>query len=92
MIVIGVVFLVLGVTGMLAGLGVLWRKPWGRILAFILTVPAIVVGLLSLSAYKQEAAGNATLIAFGATEILYGVLTLVILIKNGELSPGRGSE
>jgi hypothetical protein len=60
MIVIGVVFLLLGVPGMLAGLGILWRKQWGRILAFIMAVPAIMVGLLTLSAYKQDAAGNAT--------------------------------
>ena len=81
MIVIGVGFLLLGLAGMLAGLGILWRKQWGRVLAFIMAVLSVMVGgLVSLSAYKQDAAGNA---AFGATEILYGILAFVVLIKNG---------
>src|SRR5205823_530582 len=45
-VVIGVVFLPLGALGVLAGLGVLWRKPWGRTLALILAVPASLLGLL----------------------------------------------
>ena len=83
MIMIGVVVLLLGVPGMLAGFGVLWRKQWGRILAFVFAVLVIMVGLLALSAYNRDAAGNATFIAFGAAEILYGILALVVLIMNG---------
>jgi hypothetical protein len=82
MIVIGGGFLLLGVPGIVAGLGILWHKQWGRVLAMILAVVSIMVGLLSLSACKQDGAGNATLIAFGAAEILYGILALVVLIRN----------
>ena len=91
MVMIGVVFLFLGVPMMLAGLGVLLRKQWGRILAFVMAVLGILWGLLCLGAYDADAAGNVTVIASGAAEILYGVLAFVILIKHGrEFSPPRG--
>ena len=81
MIVIGVVVLLVGLAGALAGLGILWRQQWGRVLAFIIAVLSVMVGgLVSLIAYKQDAAGIAT---FGATEILYGMLAFVVLIQNG---------
>lgn len=82
MIVIGVVFLLLGLLGMLAGLGILWRQQWGRVLGFILAVLSMMMGLVSLIAYKPDGDGTA-FIAFGATEILYGTLLFVVLIKNG---------
>src|ERR1700730_5571553 len=52
-IVVGVAFLLTGVLGMVAGLGVLWRKPWGRILTFLAAVLAVLWGLASLSFYNQ---------------------------------------
>jgi hypothetical protein len=80
---LGVLFLLQGVLGMLAALGVLLHKQWGRILTFIMAGLAILWGLLSLSAYNSDATGNATLIAYGAFQLLYAILTFVILIKNG---------
>lgn len=82
MIVIGVVFLLAGLLGVLAGLGILWRQQWGRVLGFILAVLSMMMGLVSLIAYQPDADGNA-LIAFGATGIVYGTLALVVLIRNG---------
>jgi hypothetical protein len=78
-IVVGVAFLPLGALGVLAGLGVLWRKPWGRTLAFVLAVPAALLGLL----WAGGADGDATEIALGAAQVLYGLLTLVVLIRKG---------
>jgi hypothetical protein len=77
--VIGVAFLLQGVLGMLAGLGVLWHKPWGRIMTFVVAVLAILWGLASLGFYDQ----GAIYIAFGAAQLLYGILAFVILIKSG---------
>jgi hypothetical protein len=69
--------------GLLAGLGVLWRKQWGRILTFILAILAVIVGLLLLNANMQDAGGDGALISFGAAEILFGILASVSLIKHG---------
>lgn len=90
MIVIGVAVLLQGVLGMLAGLGILLRKPWGRILTFIMAVLAILWGLLFLSGY-QDPDPSYTEIAIGAAQVLYGILALVVLIMNGaEFSRSRG--
>ncbi len=78
-VVIGIAFLVSGVLGILAGLGTLSRQQWGRILTFITAALAMLLGLLSLSAY-DEGAVEAVL---GAVQLLYGILAFVILIKNG---------
>jgi len=79
MIVFGVAFLPPGILGLLAGLGILLRKQWGRILTFILAVAAILLGLVWVGGSDQEA----TDIAIGAAQILYGILAFVILIKKG---------
>jgi hypothetical protein len=76
-IVIGVAFLLQGLLGMLAGLGVLWYKPWGRVMTFILAVLAILWGLASLSFYDR----GVIYIAFGGAQILYGILAFAILNK-----------
>ena len=87
MIVIGVVFVPQGILEMLAGSGVLWRKQWGRILTFLVAVLAILWGVACLGAYAQDANGDTFFIAFGAVQILYGILAFVVLIqKRGEFS------
>jgi len=53
LIVVGVLFLLLGVLVLLAAMGVLWRKQWGRILTFIVAVLAILLGLLCLSSVQD---------------------------------------
>jgi hypothetical protein len=92
MTVIGVASLLQGVVGMLAGLGVLWRKQWGRIVTFILAVLAILWGLLFMGGSFEGGAfeQGATYIALGAAQLLYGILAFVILIqKRGEFSRPR---
>jgi hypothetical protein len=76
-ILLGIAFLVQGLLGLLAGSGILLRKAWGRILTFILAVLAILLGLVWVSG------GDATDIALGAAQVLYGILAFVILIRKG---------
>jgi hypothetical protein len=78
-IVFGAVFLLLGILVLLAGVGLLWRKQWGRVLTFILAVVAILLGL----AWALGGDQGARDVALGATQILYGILALVILIQKG---------
>ncbi len=82
MIVLGVAFLILGILGLLAGFGVLWHKPWGRILTFILAAATVQLGLLWLSGV-QDVIQDSTDIVVGAAQILYGILATVILVMNG---------
>jgi hypothetical protein len=79
LIMFGVAFLVQGILGLLAGLGILLRKQWGRILTFIVAIVAILWGLVWVGGSDQ----GATDIAVGAAQILYGLLAFVILIKKG---------
>jgi hypothetical protein len=80
--VVGVLFVVFGVLTLLAALGVLWRKQWGRILTFIVAVLAILLGLLWLLGFP-----DATLLALGGTQILYGILAIVVLVmKHADFS------
>jgi hypothetical protein len=80
LIVFGVAFLPLGLLGLLAGAGVLLRNQWGRILAFVLAVLAILLGLVWLGGGD----GNVTEIALGAAQVLYGILALAVLIRQRE--------
>jgi hypothetical protein len=85
-IVLGGAFLLPAFLGLLAGWGVLLRKQWGRILAFIVAVVAILLGLLWVSGSDPDA--NA--IAIGAAQLLYSILAFVILIvKGAEFSRSR---
>jgi hypothetical protein len=88
-VVIGILMLLLSVLGIFAGVGVLLRKPWGRILGIILAVLATLHGTnlvisLGFSANAESKTGVVLgIISFGAGHILYGLLAVVILIKNG---------
>jgi hypothetical protein len=87
LIVVGVLFLLLSVVVLLAAVGVLWRKQWGRILTFIVAVPAILLGLLCLTGV-QDFVQDATVLAIGVVQILYGILALVVLsMKRGDFEP-----
>jgi hypothetical protein len=82
--VFGGAFLLQGVLMMLAGLGVLLRQQWGRILTLVMAALAILWGLASLSAYAK----GASYVAFGTVQIAYAILAFIILIRNGaEFSP-----
>jgi hypothetical protein len=77
--VIGVGFLLPAILGLHGGLGTLLRKQWGRSQTLILAVLAILLGLLWVCGSNKDA----TDIVLGATQVLYGVLAFVILIRNG---------
>jgi hypothetical protein len=79
MAVIGAAFLVQGVAGLFAGGGVLSSRPWGRGLALVFAVLAVLWGLAFLGLSR----GDATLIALGAVQLLYGVFALASLLKGG---------
>jgi hypothetical protein len=83
--VIGALLLLQGVVGILAGLGVLWRKQWGRIVTFILAILAILWGLLFISGAFEGCSfeQGPTNIVVGGVQLLYGILALVILIQRG---------
>ena len=80
LIVAGVLFLVHGVLGLLAGWGVLRRKSWARVLTLILSGLAILWGVLSLGAYAK----SATYIVLGAAQLLYGTLAFIVMIRSGQ--------
>jgi hypothetical protein len=89
LILFGVLFLVLGFVDVLAALGILLRKQWGRILTFVAAGLAIVLGLLWLSGVN-DIVQDATDFAVGAVQILFGVAAIIILsIKRAEFSAPR---
>jgi hypothetical protein len=63
---------------LLAGLGVLWRKRWGQILACVMAALIAVSGLCRLSAYDQ----GLVYLAFGTAQIVYAFVAFAILIRN----------
>jgi hypothetical protein len=73
--VLGIPFLLQGVLGLLAGLGVLLRKSWGRLLTFLLAILAILWGLAFLGTAGQDGSS----IALGATQLLYGIFAIILL-------------
>ena len=90
-IAVGIFFLLLAVPVLLAGLGVLWRKQWGRSLTSIVAVLAILLGLLWVSGV-EDVLQDATDLAVGLIQILYGILALVILsLKRAEFSRPRAA-
>jgi hypothetical protein len=78
-IALGVAFLPPGILGLLGGLGLILRQQWGRILTFIVAVVPILLGLIWVVGSNWDA----TDIAVGAVQLLYGILAFVILIMNG---------
>jgi hypothetical protein len=81
-----IIFGLQGILAILAGSGVLLRLQWGRILTFILVILAFLWALDSVDAYTHQGDSyewKRALIPFAAVQVLYGVLTIVILIKNG---------
>lgn len=82
---VGVAFLPLGLLGLLAGTGALLRKPWGRTLTFLLAVLAILLGL----AWVAGGDLGATDLVLGVAQFLYGILAIIILIKDGSTVSAR---
>jgi hypothetical protein len=90
---VDIAFRLQGILGMLAGWGVLLRLQQGRILTFIVAIVAILWALDSVDAYKHQNDDyqwKTALIPFAAAQVLYGILAVVILIKNGAAFSERG--
>jgi hypothetical protein len=77
---VGAMVLLQGILGLLAGVGVLGRRAWGRILALVLAVPVLLWGLLFLGVSD----GNTSTIVIGVVQVVCGLLTLVVLLRNGD--------
>ncbi len=75
---IGVVFVVLAMLVLLAALGLLRRQFGGLVLALGIAVLVILLGLLWLSGV-ENIVDDATELAIGAAQILYGIVVLIIL-------------
>ena len=86
MLMIGAILLFLGLPGILAGSGILFRKSWGRILTIVIAVPILLLGIvvlgLSAISIRGEASDGIALLLGGA-EFAYGVFAIVILATNG---------
>jgi hypothetical protein len=72
-----------------AGVGVLLRKQWGRILTLVLAALALQFYLFALISVAQEPVGDAhgslktIVIVIAAAQVLYATLAFIILVKNG---------
>jgi hypothetical protein len=83
---VGTAFGLQGILGILAGSGVLLRLPWGRILTFLVAIVASLWALDAVDAYRHQENDyqwKTAVLPFAAVQVLYGILALVILIKNG---------
>jgi len=74
---IGVLFVAPGVLGIAAGAGVLFRKPWGRVLTLLVAAVAILWGVAFIALSDH----GSTLIALGVAQILYGVAAVVVMVR-----------
>jgi hypothetical protein len=83
MALVGVALLLLGLISLLAGIGVMSRRPWGRTLTFIVAVFAVILGLPTLNSGSYFS-------ILGGGQVLYGILAIVFMTKNGaEFAPRR---
>jgi hypothetical protein len=87
-IVIGIAFLPLGTLGLLAGLGVLLRKEWGRTLTLFFAAVAFLLGLVWVSG-AENVVQDATDVWVGAAQLLYGILAFLFLILRQMLWTSR---
>lgn len=76
---VGVAALLVGVIGVVAGWGVLSRRPWARVLTLVVAALATVAGV----GWVVGGEPDATDFAVGAGHFLYGTFALVVLARNG---------
>lgn len=88
-IAIGVAFVLNGVLSVIAGIGVLRRKRWGRILALVLAGLAVLTGAPALFV-SFDGSGTATDLALVVAQLVYAVFALVVLAtRGGEFKPSH---
>ena len=76
---VGIALLAQGVLGVASGMALLVRRPWGRVVILVLSVPSVLLGLLFLTA----AHGNVMPIALGVVQVVYSALTWLVLVRRG---------
>jgi len=82
--VFGVLFLIFGLMANLAALGLFWRKPWGRIVTFLVAVLAISIVLVPLITEVTfiSPIQITTNIPLRIAQVLYGILAFAVLSRN----------
>jgi hypothetical protein len=75
---VGIAFLLLTSLGIPAGLGVLMRRQWGRILTFIFAPFAILTGIGFALGTPDE-----LYVLIGVAQILYGFFAILIMALGG---------
>jgi hypothetical protein len=89
----GAYLLLVSVLGLLAGLGLLLRKQWGRLLSFALVPLVLLLGLLFLvGASRLEAGKGLLFFLLGTAEFLQGIATLSVGMTTGAAFARLGSE
>ena len=80
----GVLFLMFGIMANLAALGLFWRKPWGRVVTFLVAVLAISIVLVPLITEMTfiTPIQITTSIPLQIAQVLYGILAFAVLSRN----------
>ena len=86
-VVFGILFVIFGIMANLATLGLYWRKPWGRIVTFLVAVLAISIVLVPICSEETfispiQITAN---IPLQIAQVLYGILAFAVL----SMSPGE---
>jgi hypothetical protein len=77
--ILGICLVIAGLPTMAAGLGVLLRQQWGRVLTFVVAGLVLLLGLSTFAISQRDA----VVIGLGAVQVLYAVLVFVVLSQNG---------
>jgi hypothetical protein len=65
-----------GLPQFIAGLGVIFRKGWGRVLAILFGFLGILAGLGGMLSYQQ----GQVMVVYGLVTLVYGIVTLAFLL------------
>src|SRR5205823_6038459 len=77
---VGVLFVLPGMLGVAGGLGVLFKKQWGRVLTFLVAAVAILSGVAVVAVSDVDVSST----TLGAAQIVYGVAAFVVLIRKAD--------
>jgi hypothetical protein len=73
----GVLYLLFGILASLAALGLIWRKPWGRVMTFLVAVLAVSISMRFIFPIEIT-----TSFRLQVAQILYGILAYAVLSGN----------
>lgn len=78
-LIVGWLLLVPALLGLVAGLGLLLRKQWGRFLGFSFAGVAMLLGVILLARGAQEFED----VALGTVQVLFAILVGIVLVLKG---------